>query len=64
LEAKIKFWLKRKMATIDYCLAMAFVTIALSSAAQADQSGTTTLAPNTLLNLDTGSVSSSGADSR
>jgi uncharacterized protein (TIGR03437 family) len=47
---------------VNLCLAIVLLTIALSSAARADQSGTTTLAANTLLNLDTGVVSSTGGD--
>jgi hypothetical protein len=47
---------------VNLCLAIVLLTIALSSAARADQSGNMTLAANTLLNLDTGVVSSTGGD--
>ena len=46
----------------NHCMALVLLTIALSSAARADQSGNTTLAANTFLNLDTGVVSSTGGD--
>src|ERR1700691_3309424 len=42
------------------CMAIVYLTIALSSVARADQSGKATLEANTSLNLDTGAVSSLG----
>lgn len=45
-----------------HCMKVVVLTIALSSAARADQSGNATLAANIFLNLDTGIVSSTGGD--
>jgi hypothetical protein len=45
-----------------YCTVIALVTIALSSAAWADQSGSVTLGANDSFNLDTGNVSHAGGD--
>ena len=46
----------------NHCRAIVLLTIVLSFAARADQSGDTTLVANTTLNLDTGVVSSIGGD--
>ena len=46
----------------SYRMATVLLAIALSTAAWADQSGNTTLVPNTFLNLDTGAVSAAGGD--
>jgi hypothetical protein len=45
-----------------HCLPIVLLTIALSFAAWADQSGDTTLVTNTSLSLDTGTVSGAGGD--
>jgi uncharacterized protein (TIGR03437 family) len=45
-----------------YCSVIVLLTIALSSAAWADQSGSVTLGPNDSFNLDSGNVSRAGGD--